>query len=297
MDARRARDPLRTSRAFLEQWVRERLQGLHCLFPSFRLMLEGASSATSLRQREPGHVCVVWHTDCSAFVVGEALERLEAIHPKLGATVLSVIDRTSAKLIPTFTPWDAMGTAQDYYWYGEQDESVALEEQCGDDPNEREAMREQMVTREKIDAAFPPWATQWPGQRKRLSRRALQAIAGRARSRRVRALVSDLLALEALDLSDEFLPDGDGWFVGYGAVLTWKPDDIAVRIFDDFANDAVQGDYVDWMGEFDFSIEEPDALRRKLGAMEVRFAGMRLLDGLIHELSSGDWHRVPKGMR
>lgn len=96
VDARRARDPLRTSRAFLEQWVRERLQGLHCLFPSFRLMLEGASSATSLRQREPGHVCVVWHTDCSAFVVGEALERLEAIHPKLGATVLSVIDRTSA---------------------------------------------------------------------------------------------------------------------------------------------------------------------------------------------------------
>jgi len=109
--------------------------------------------------------------------------------------------------------------------------------------------------------------------------------------------MSDVLALEKLNLNDEFRPNGDGWFVGYGAVLTWKPDDIAVRVFDDFANDAVQGDFVDWMGEAEFSIGEPETLRHWMEGMEVRLKGMRLLDNLIHELSSGDWHRVPKGMR
>ena len=34
----------------------------------------------------------------------------------LGATVLSVIDKTNMNLIPTFTPWDTMGTSQEYYW-------------------------------------------------------------------------------------------------------------------------------------------------------------------------------------
>jgi PRTRC genetic system protein F len=298
VSARRASDPLGTSRLFLERWVAERLQGLHCLFPAFRLVMEGASEMCNhTRPREPGQATIVWYTECSAFAVGEALDRLEQIHPRLGATVLTVIDRLGPRLIPTFTPTDVMGTAQEYYWYGEQDESAALDEQCGEDPAEREAMREEMVTREKIDAAFPAWATQWPGQRKRLSRAALQRIAKGARSCRVRQLMSDVLALEKLNLNDEFRPNGDGWFVGYGAVLTWKPDDIAVRVFDDFANDAVQGDFVDWMGEAEFSIGEPETLRHWMEGMEVRLKGMRLLDNLIHELSSGDWHRVPKGMR
>lgn len=295
---RRAREPLATSQTFLQQWVRDRLQGLQCLVPCFRLVLEGASHAsTCMRTRQAGEATIVWFTECSAFAVGEALERLEGVHPLLGATVLSVIDKTNMNLIPTFTPWDTLGTAQEYYWYGERDESVALDEQCGDDPGMRATMRQEMVTREKIDAAFPEWATRWPGTRKRLTRRAMQRIAAEARSARVRRVAEDALALDRLDLDDAFRPNADGWFVGYGAVLTWRPGDIGVRVFDDFANDAVQGDYCDWMGEFSFDIGEPQALSEWLRAMEVRFEGMRRLDALIHELSTGDWRRVPKGFR
>ncbi|MBX3602374.1 MAG: PRTRC system protein F [Rubrivivax sp.] len=153
---RRAREPLATSQTFLQQWVRDRLQGPQCLVPCFRLVLEGASDAsTCMRTRQAGEATIVWFTECSAFAVGEALERLEGVHPLLGATVLSVIDKTNMSLIPTFTPWDTLGTAQEYYWYGERDESVALDEQCGDDPGMRATMRQEVVTREKIDAAFP----------------------------------------------------------------------------------------------------------------------------------------------
>jgi PRTRC genetic system protein F len=295
---RRAKEPLATSRTYLEQWARDRLHGLRCLFPCFRLVLEGASDpSTCMRTRQAGEATIVWFTECSAFAVGEALERLEQVHPLLGATVLSVIDTTNMSLIPTFTPWDTMGTSQEYYWYGESDESVALDEQCGDDPGMRATMRQEMVTREKIDAAFPEWATQWPGMRKRLTRRTMQRIATEARSSRVRQVVADALALDRLDLDDAFRPNADGWFIGYGAVLTWRPGDIGVRVFDDFANDAVQGDYCDWMGEFSFDIGEPRALSEWMQAMEVRFEGMRRLDALIHELSTGDWRRVPKGFR
>jgi PRTRC genetic system protein F len=298
VDPRRAKEPLATSQAFLQQWVRDRLQALECLVPSFRLALEGASDAcTSMRTRQAGEATIVWFTECSAFAVGQALERLEDVHPLLGATVLSVIDKTNMNLIPIFTPWDTLGTAQEYYWYGEVDESVALDEQCGDDPGARAALRQEMVTREKIDAAFPAWATQCPGTRKRLTRRAMQRIATDARSARVRRVAEHALVLDRLDLEDAFRPNADGWFIGYGAVLTWRPGDIGVRVFDDFANDAVQGDYCDWMGEFSFDVGEPQALSGWLQAMEFRLAGMRRLDALIHELSTGDWRRVPKGFR
>jgi PRTRC genetic system protein F len=297
VDPRRAKEPLATCRTFLDQWLRAQLPDLKCLSPGFRLLVDGHSTCFNGAQSEQGEATIVWFAECSAFAVGEALERLEAIHPELGATVLSVIDGTSMKLVPAFTPWDTLGTAQEYYWYGESDETMALDEQCGDDPGERAAMRQEMVTREKIDAAFPEWATQWRGRRKRLSRRALQQIAVSARSLRVRRVAECALALDRLDLDDAFLPDTDGWFVGYGAVLTWKPGDITVRVFDDFANHAVEGDFCDWMGEFEFDIAKPQVLREWVQAMQPRFEGMRRLDDLIHELSTGDWRRVPKGMR
>src|SRR5438477_262338 len=42
---RRAKDPLATSKAHLQQWVRDRLPDLKCLIPGFRLILEGAADA------------------------------------------------------------------------------------------------------------------------------------------------------------------------------------------------------------------------------------------------------------
>ena len=301
VDPRRAKDPLGACRSFLEQWLRERLSGLKCLEPDFRLLLDGRSSVfehsfDNKAREEPGPVSILWFAPCSAFAVGEALNRLEEIQTGLGAAVLSAIDRTSQDLVPAFTPRDALGIAQDFYWYGDKDETTALDEQCGDDSGQRATMRDEMVTREKIDAAYPKWATEWGRKRNAVSRHRLKQIAEMARSVRVRRVAQHALELDRLDLDPSFRPDADGWFVGYGAVLTWKTNDITVRVFDDYGNDAVQGDFCDWMGEFEFDIDKPQELRDWMDRMEVRLRGMRLLDDLIHELSTGDWRRVPKGL-
>jgi PRTRC genetic system protein F len=289
VSSRLAQDPLAACRSFLSKWIAGHLSGLRCFMPEFRLLLDGDGAADP-RAR------ILWYAECNAVAVGAALELLEQIQPRLGATVLSVIDRTSMNLVPVFTPWDAMGTAQETYWYGEQDEQMALDEQCGDDPGERATLQEDMVTRAKVDAAFPSWATQAPGGRKRLRRSDLSRIARDARSARVRRVAELALALDRLDIDDRYLPDEEGWFVGYGAVLSWHPDDIAVRIFDDFANYAVESEYFDWIGEFTFSLDEPQALQAWMASMQACFEGIRWLDTLIHELSTGDWRKVPKGL-
>lgn len=298
VSTRRAREPLLTCKAFLEAWVREQIAELKCLQLGFRLLLGGEQRPPFAPIRpEPEEATILWFTECSQFAVGTALDRLEEIRPGLGAAVLTIIDNQSMKLIPAFTPWDTMGTAQHHYWYGETDETMALDENCGDDPGERATMQQEMVTRAKIDAAFPSWAITWPDSRKRISRRELRRVATAARASRVRAVADAALALDRLDLDESFRPEAEGWFLGYGAVLSWKEDDISVRVFDDYANDAVQGDYFDWIGEFSFDIEDPQAVREWMAAMAVRFEGIRLLDSLIHELSTGDWRRAQKGIR
>ena len=302
----RAREPLATCQKFLEAWVRKQVAGLKCLSLDFRLLLGNDDMGGNQRPSglpllaEPGRVTILWFTQCQQLSVGAALERLEEVRPALGATVLSVIDRISLKLIPAFTPWDALSIAREHYWYGEEDESTALDENCADDPGERAAMQQQMVTRAKIDAAFPAWATTWAGKRKRIARRELRQIAVSARGVRVREVAYVTLALDRLDLDDSFLPDMDGAFLGYGPVLSWTPDDITVRVFDDYANDAAQGEFFDWIGEFSFdvnAVRDSQALRHWMAAMTARLDGVRLLDTLIHELSTGDWRRVPKGFR
>ena len=304
--ARKAREPLMACQSFLEAWVRNQLAGLKCLALDFRLLLGSEDVDRNERPSgsplhgEPGRATIIWFTECTQFAVGAALERLEEIRPALGATVLSVIDRFSMKLIPAFTPWDALSIAREHYWYGEDDESTALNEYCDDDPGERAAMQQEMVTRAKIDAAFPAWATTWAGERQRVTRRELRHIATFARGAWVQKVAQAALALNRLDLDDSYLPDADGAFLGYGPVLAWKPDDITVRVFDDYANDAAQGEFCDWIGEFSFDVNDahdPQALPYWMAAMKVRLDGVRLLDTLIHELSTGDWRRVPKGFR
>ena len=295
--------------SFLEAWVRNQLAGLKCLALDFRLLLGGEDMDRNERpsglpiHAEPGRATIIWFTECTQFAVGAALERLEEVRPALGATVLTVIDRLSMQLIPAFTPCDALSIAREHYWYGEDDESTALAEYCDDDPAERAATQQEMVTRAKIDAAFPAWAISWASNRQRVTRRELKQIATSARGVRVRQVVQAALALDRLDLDNSYLPDVDGAFLGYGPVLAWKPDDVTVRVFDDYGNDAAQGEFCDWIGEFSFDVNEEhddhnhQALSQWMAAMKVRLDGVRLLDTLIHELSTGDWRRVPKGFR
>lgn len=295
--ARAAREPLQVARKHLEQWIEPQLAGMQCLTLHLRLVMGKADEEFTGRSAGPGMVTALWSGEYQPFTVGPALDALETLLPGLGQTVLAAIDLTGVLLLPAFTAWDAMGVAQEYFWQGEQNEELALDEMCGDDEAEREAMRDGMVTRKMVDEAYPSWATTWPKRRKKLSQRLLATTAQTARSAKARRVAQLALALKRLRLKDECRPQGDGWFIGFGPVLLWRDDDLTTRIFDDFCNDASQGDYVDWCGEHRFDLQDEASVKAWMKLMKPRLHGIRLLDNLIFELSAGDWRRIPKGFR
>lgn len=280
-------DPLTVCEAALQGWLERHLGALRCLSPWFSLSQTcGGEASESGTERQPDGVRIRWgESEVLRWDIGEGLERLERQEPGLGAAILSVIDASAGKLYPLFTPRTALDAASFLYWHGEDDEDLALEEMC-DTPEEREAMRAEMVTRAAIGEAFPIWALQPP----RLSD--AQALLNRMRWSR--PLQDD--ALRAVSLSTElarmpsraeFAPDAEGLFIGYGAVLCWRPEDLAMRISDDLAHYAWQDDYVDHSGEVAFSLEDPASMRLWLRRMRPLLRGIAILDDLIWTLVEG----------
>jgi flagellar biosynthetic protein FliP len=157
-------DPLTVCEAALQRWLGRHLGALHCLSPWFLLSQTcGGEPCESGTERKPDGVRIRWgESAVLRWDIGEGLERLERHEPGLGAAILSVIDASAGKLYPLFTPRTALDVASFLYWHGEDDEGMALEEMC-DTPEEREAMRAEMVTRAAIGEAFPPWALEPPG--------------------------------------------------------------------------------------------------------------------------------------
>jgi PRTRC genetic system protein F len=201
--------------------------------------------------------------------------------------VLDVLREKSRFVYPLFTPDLACDIASYVYWCGEENEEVALDMECGDNEEEREAMREDMVTRKKLDEAFPAWAIAMPRKR-RLPRGALLRLAQGASDPLARDIATDVLALAALRIEDEFRPDVDGEYIGFGAVLSWREDDLTVRIYDALLQLAQQSEFCDRMGELEIALDAPQAMRGWQSAMRVRFAAIRLLDRLIDRLSAGN---------
>ena len=292
-----AHELLQTAKKHLMHWIEQQVAGMRCLALHVRLMMGKADEEFTGRPAGLGMVTALWSSECEPFTVGPALDALEALLPGLGQTVLTTIDLTGPMLVPAFTAWDAMGVAQEYFWHGEPNEEIALDEMCGDDEAEREAMRDGMVTRKMVDEAFPSWSTMWPKRRKKVSMRALATVGQGARSAKARRVADLVLALRRLRLKDECRPQGDGWFIGFGPVLLWRDNDLTTRIFDDFCNDACQSESVDWCGEHRFDLLDESSVKAWMALMKPRLKGIRLLDNLIFELSAGDWRRIPKGYR
>ena len=130
-------------------------------------------SARSVRLRrhrsvEYSQIQITWfQQDEQQWAVGRGLDRLEQATPTLGATALHLLDEHSRYVYPVFTPRTAQDVASMMYWYGEEDETFALEEACADDEEARAAMREEMVTKASMTEAFPAWALAWQSRNAR----------------------------------------------------------------------------------------------------------------------------------
>lgn len=271
----------------LDAWVQRQIGPLHCLSPVFVLMANDAGPFPPRQQRPSGYASasLCWaEREERQFVVGPGLEALERACAGLGAAVLGVLERAYLAY-PLFTPDMARSVASILYWYGEDDEEMALDEQCGDDLAEREEMREQMVTRELLECSYPAWACNLPPR----PRQPLCKMADGARDVRLRAIVEDAIALSRLRFKDDFRPDIDGEFIAWGAVLSWCEDDVTVRIYDDLIHMAQEGDFCDRMGEVELPLDQPAVFAGWRAAMRTRFRAIGLIDRLIHALSAGDW--------
>src|SRR6266498_2327605 len=159
-------DALLVCQGALDAWVKREIGALHCLAPQFvlRPVLGSARDPCGLptQKVEYSQIQITWfQQDEPQWVVGRGLDQLEQAAPTLGATALHLLDEHSRYVYPVFTPRTAQDVASMMYWYGEEDETFALEEACPDDEEARAAMREEMVTKARMTEAFPAWALAW----------------------------------------------------------------------------------------------------------------------------------------
>lgn len=152
----------------LNTWLADALGDLNCFSPSFELRLvEEAEYAPAPRRHRPGGgrcaepfgVEISWkEASVCHWGIGAGLDYLEQSVPMLGSTILDRMERKGSHAYPLFTPGLALDEASYLYWRGEDDETLALDEDCGDNETERAAMAQDMVTRAAIEQAFPEWA-------------------------------------------------------------------------------------------------------------------------------------------
>ena len=302
LPTRRGADHMATCRAALAAWLNQQLSGLRCLRPTFSLSLSESTDGEPASDGDAVtlHGQIAWYGGGGTWCVGAALECLEDIHPRLGLTVLRVVEAQSWRTLPLFTASTALEVAMDIYWYGEESEEVALEEAWGDDQERREEMRSGMVTRALFDATFPEWALRGASRCRPLGHTALAAIAKRVTCARVLSVIDDVRALARLRLPERALQaqDKEGNFIGFAGVLAWSPDDpVTARVVDDFEQMVGEsGEFFEESGTREVDLSGPADLRAWVKDMAPWFEAVRLIDGLIFKLADRSWSRDRKGV-
>lgn len=287
-------EPLQACAAALSAWLHQHIGETACLSPVFSLQPVETCEIDAIEEtqavQEPSDVegvrgmHIYWEEgSVYRWTVGPCLNRLEAAVPGLGATVLRVLEDNGSVVYPLLTPSILLEQASNLYWLGEPDETEYLDEYCDGDPDTREAMRADMVTRAEIEASFPAWAlTRAAG----LSQRRLHALSTHHDDAFVRRMAELTLALARTPVSRDFTARREGLFIGFGAVLCWADNDVAVRVSDDYAQYAWQGDSFGEIGEVVLPADQPSALRRWMRAMKPNLRAIGLIDRLLQFLSA-----------
>jgi PRTRC genetic system protein F len=286
------RDSVDACEQALTRWINREIGPLSCLKPFFSLYILRRGSDYYDALSSPGCEALEletswWEDGIDQWPIGAGLEALNRQARGLGAVILHVLDRQSRMAYPLFTPAVAHETASMLYWCGGDDEEAALDMSCEEgDEAAREAMRSEMVTRALIESSSPAWAHGWPrglglAYCTRHLRRALKTLTDPA----ARRIAEDTLALSLLRFENDYLPDVEGEFIGFGGVLAWREDDVTVRIYDDLVSTAHQGEYYETIGTACLVIDEPESFGQWRRDMKTRFQAIGLIDRLIHGLS------------
>ena len=322
----------------LSRWLNRQLPHLQVLHPWFGLELDDGldeqdAEHVSTTAAAEGHSMALsglltWGARGGTWAVGEALQDLESRHAGLGQTVLESLERVARRTLPLVTPQECLHLASEVYWFGEEDEALALDEACGEEAQDtqaqRQEMREEMVTRDKFERLMPAWAVSWSTQRELLDEAALRILLTGALPASVRDVIRLVLGLMALlpnqaihesqqmarhpepaqavgtpsnTLPDYADRDAEGYFLGYAGVVIWdREDDLMLRVVDDYEQMVGEcGEYSEHCGIHRVRLHDASDLLDWMDAMQAWFAAVRQLDDLIVRLSQGNWSLLEPG--
>lgn len=282
----------------LKNWVRRMIGPLHCLQPHFCLAVENTNSwAYSQEPEKPVQpyrtlVLLWWNpTPEQVTPVGKRLQMLNDSWPDLGAIVFEILRQQSGRVYPLFTPDIAQDICSMLYWCGEEDESVVLDEY--ETAEEREEVRQHILTRERVESASPKFSRRWTSNpcSNEEYLKCLHAAVACGTADPCAEIARTALELTALDLPCrcDTMPELDGEFIGFAGVLTWdEDDDVTVEVFEDFVNMAYQAEHFDCIGLVQMDVEQPQAMQRWHQDMQPTFAAIGLIDRLIWQLCEGN---------
>jgi len=184
---------------------------------------------------------------CSHVSIGGAINALEQVREGLGQTVLAAL-YDACNMLPTIcTPAYALGLAEYTYWYGESDESVAIEEAMSlHDCQSREELIEtfDFFTRDKFFRDMPEWAAE--------PKRVLSRAQVRRAAARDEFATEVVAAMDAIwNIARFYGPFADVGTGGAGLdaidialVVRWTEDDAVGRVIDDFLQYIADGEFL-----------------------------------------------------
>ncbi len=229
--------------------------------------------------------------DAPQYFLGPAMQRLENIRRGLGQTVLAVFYDALALLPNTLTPRESLGHASWVHWGGTVDETESIRQTYYNDEfetMEQAAEAYHGPTHAEFFSHMPTWAAK---PIRVLTQGQVQAAA-RAddfAAKVVRAIDTiwhHVLATHAAGgYADCSVTNGDGDSITWMAIFRWSPDDLALRLVDDFVNQAIQAEYTDaaTMHRFTHDSTEP-----ALWLQRMRANGelARLVEHLVHLIAT-----------
>lgn len=267
----------------LDRWIKREVGPLHCLQPEFVVRVPCQNQYPQDRT-----VYIRWHEGgMRQWAIGTGLQKLHSQVPGLGRAVLQTLRHQSNAAYPLFTPDVARDTASYLHWDGCDDEEYVLDMTCGDDTAERESVRETMITASDFNESYPQWVLNDWNHRQRLAhcKRFLKRCLNQLADPSTRKIASDALALSRLHIGKSYLVKGEGFFIGYGGLLSWQKNDLTVALFDDLYNTAMQDECFDEIGAAEFPLATPLAFSQWQRNMRPQFRAISLIDRLIYGLS------------
>ncbi|VWB76798.1 hypothetical protein BLA6993_03631 [Burkholderia lata] len=226
---------------------------------------------------------------CRHVYIRDGIQALEQVRVGLGQTVLATLYDAFRMLPVSITPSYALGIAEYLYWYGEYDESAALEEMMAAyDVTSVDELRSvtDVFTRSQFFAAMPEWVSL---PKRVLTRRQVQIAA--KRDDYAREIVDAMDSLWNIvrfygpfaDLRSEDIGADP---IDFALLVRWSDDDEITRVVDDYLHQMADGDYVtagavtplkivgddfaDWLKAMEASALLAKAVERVLALFEAR---------------------------